>query len=495
MGPLRKVIAPVQQNQLHTLNHTSQNSSKSNNQIQAPFRLLRIIKGTSGNIQATSPNHIMLRTLSMPGQDVFRSMQVHTSSKTPYSDATQTKKHKLNHIKRPMNAFMVWSQLERRKIIEVTPDKHNAEISKELGRRWKLLPEEARQPYIEEAERLRILHQTEYPDYKYKPRKKPKGQTSPLPSSMISHQQQQHQQTPVHHPATTNHHTTTNVLSTMRSLNEKSRNLSKAKINTSKLLTPLDPNKLKLKLTIDSKFKETVHANKEVTTTTVKQPTRLGAVLGTTNPGEAAAASAVAISSPTTVNNENSFYLDSRPRNTEPKQPPQCTVPQQQQQQQQPKLVSIAAVAAQAQAQLAAASAANAVRPMSGEVVPETTQLQQENNGGGIKTENNNNNDETGLLMKNHVIKTEPADNATSASNTVPPPPLVDLEGLNELFIVGGAGDVNLDAIDPWESGSSSSGSVGSHFDFACTQDEVSDMLSDFGVSAETDWVDNLIAI
>ena len=73
-----------------------------------------------------------------------------------------------------MNAFMVWSQLERRKIIEVTPDKHNAEISKELGRRWRLLPEIARQPYIEEAERLRILHQREFPDYKYKPRKKPK---------------------------------------------------------------------------------------------------------------------------------------------------------------------------------------------------------------------------------------------------------------------------------------------------------------------------------
>ena len=77
-----------------------------------------------------------------------------------------------------MNAFMVWSQLERRKIIEVTPDKHNAEISKELGRRWKLLPEEARQPFIDEAERLRILHQKEYPDYKYKPRKKPKSSAS-----------------------------------------------------------------------------------------------------------------------------------------------------------------------------------------------------------------------------------------------------------------------------------------------------------------------------
>ncbi len=73
-----------------------------------------------------------------------------------------------------MNAFMVWSQLERRKIVEVSPDKHNAEISKELGRRWKLLNEADRQPYIEEAERLRLLHQKEYPDYKYKPRKKVK---------------------------------------------------------------------------------------------------------------------------------------------------------------------------------------------------------------------------------------------------------------------------------------------------------------------------------
>ena len=83
MGPLRKVTAPQVQ-QLHTLN-----SNSSSNPIQAPFRLLRIIRGPSGNLQATSPNHIMLRTLSMPGQDVFRSMQVQTSSKTPYSDATQ----------------------------------------------------------------------------------------------------------------------------------------------------------------------------------------------------------------------------------------------------------------------------------------------------------------------------------------------------------------------------------------------------------------------
>uniref|UniRef100_A0A914BX36 HMG box domain-containing protein n=2 Tax=Acrobeloides nanus TaxID=290746 RepID=A0A914BX36_9BILA len=73
-----------------------------------------------------------------------------------------------------MNAFMVWSQWERRKICEHQPDMHNAEISKQLGQRWRELSETEKKPFIEEAERLRQLHMKEYPDYKYKPRKKPK---------------------------------------------------------------------------------------------------------------------------------------------------------------------------------------------------------------------------------------------------------------------------------------------------------------------------------
>jgi len=115
--------------------------------------------------------------------EVERSLHVSQESKTPYSDATQTRKHRVGHIKRPMNPFMVWSQLERRKIIESFPDSHNAEISKNLGKKWRGLTEEERRPFVEEAERLKMLHLKEFPQYKYQPKKKPRMMTAGLVSS------------------------------------------------------------------------------------------------------------------------------------------------------------------------------------------------------------------------------------------------------------------------------------------------------------------------
>ncbi|XP_035796708.2 transcription factor SOX-13-like isoform X2 [Amphiprion ocellaris] len=71
---------------------------------------------------------------------------------------------KKGHIKRPMNAFMVWAHIHRRALFQARPNAALADISAQLGSEWSKLSKQQRRPYFEVADKLRVKHQEQFPD-------------------------------------------------------------------------------------------------------------------------------------------------------------------------------------------------------------------------------------------------------------------------------------------------------------------------------------------
>eukprot|EP00118_Oscarella_pearsei_P010285 m.62566 g.62566 ORF g.62566 m.62566 type:complete len:392 (+) comp35079_c0_seq1:132-1307(+) len=86
-------------------------------------------------------------------------------------------------VKRPMNAFMVWARQHRPEMARAYPELSNSEISSRLGARWNELTPEQKQPYFDEAQRLKMEHQRAHPDWVYNP--KPKKAKSPDVAGLV----------------------------------------------------------------------------------------------------------------------------------------------------------------------------------------------------------------------------------------------------------------------------------------------------------------------
>lgn len=63
--------------------------------------------------------------------------------------------------KRPMSAFLYYSQEKRREIKETYPEMKNTEVSRMLGEMWRNAPEEDRRPHIEKEKEEREKYKVE----------------------------------------------------------------------------------------------------------------------------------------------------------------------------------------------------------------------------------------------------------------------------------------------------------------------------------------------
>ena len=96
-----------------------------------------------------------------------------SNSSSAYTDVVSNQNQvKEDHVKRPLNKFMCYSKLERAKIRKENPQMNQKDISSMLGKKWKTLSPAEQQEYEQKAVDLKHLHQTQFPQYKYRPKRR-----------------------------------------------------------------------------------------------------------------------------------------------------------------------------------------------------------------------------------------------------------------------------------------------------------------------------------
>jgi hypothetical protein len=113
------------------------NSSTATSVAAAAVSVLQDNKGTSQpsviNNSSSNPQQLDKSEIN---DAVTKVLQGYDWTLVPIASKAASDKRKL-HVKRPMNAFMVWAQAARRKLADQYPQLHNAELSKTLGKLWR----------------------------------------------------------------------------------------------------------------------------------------------------------------------------------------------------------------------------------------------------------------------------------------------------------------------------------------------------------------------
>ena len=90
--------------------------------------------------------------------------QILTSTSTsPSGDEREEEPESGEKIKRPMNAFMIWSREQRAILARQNPGMTNADISVRLGNMWNDLDYDVKQGFFDEANRLKLQHRKDHP--------------------------------------------------------------------------------------------------------------------------------------------------------------------------------------------------------------------------------------------------------------------------------------------------------------------------------------------
>lgn len=152
----KKVDINEKRNEMILINHTTdlddchskhnKNNINDNNSINTTYNDGDNIKNKNNNLTTTttapetatsSNNHSDISKAVSEVLSGYNWQTVAIPAITAAIGGCDGASRKRNHIKRPMNAFMVWAQAARRKLSEQYPHMHNADLSKALGKVWR----------------------------------------------------------------------------------------------------------------------------------------------------------------------------------------------------------------------------------------------------------------------------------------------------------------------------------------------------------------------